>query len=114
MGAFVISKKHNDQYKFVYTSRKGKIVFSSLGYELKMDCEADIEMLKANASVAECLKFKSSNGKYFYKLMLEGKLYAISRKFTTELRLLKGIAEVGLYVSKAEVLDFSGVDIFAE
>ena len=79
-----------------------------------MDCEADVEIIKANAAAAECLKFKSSNGKYFYKLMIDGKLYATSRKFTTELRLAKGVSEVALYVSKAEILDFSGVDIFAD
>ncbi len=114
MGAFVISKKHNDQYKFVYTNRKGKIVFSSQSYELKMDAEEAIEMIKANAKNAQCLKFKASNGTYFYKLVINDKEFAKSRKFTTELRLAKGIAEVGLYVAKAEVLDFSGVPIFTD
>ena len=70
MGAFVISKKHNDEYKFVYTSRKGKIVFTSKSYELKMYCEEDIELIKANAQKAQCLKFKASNGTFFYKLMI--------------------------------------------
>lgn len=114
MGAFVISKKYNDQYKFVYTSRKGKIVFSSKEYELKMYCEEDIALIKAKAEVAECLKFKASNGTFFYKLIIEGKEYAKSRKFNTELRLAKGIAEVALYVSKAEVLDFSGNPVFTD
>lgn len=114
MGAFVISKKHNDTYKFVYTSRKGKIVFSSKEYELKMDAEEDIEMIKANATIAECLKFKASNGSFFYKLMIADKEYAKSRKFTTELRLAKGIAEVALYVPTAEILDFSGVTVFID
>jgi len=114
MGAFVISKKHNDEYKFVYTSRKGKIVFSSKSYELKMYCEEDIELIKANAQNAQCLKFKASNGAFFYKLMIGDKEYAKSRKFNTELRLAKGIAEVALYVSKAEVLDFSGAPVFID
>ncbi len=114
MGAFVISKKHNDEYKFVYTSRKGKIVFSSKSYELKMYCEEDIEIIKANAANAQCVKFKASNGTFFYKLMIGEKEYAKSRKFNTELRLAKGIAEVALYVSKAEVLDFSGAPVFIE
>lgn len=114
MGAFVISKKHNDTYKFVYTSRKGKIVFSSKEYELKMYCEEDIELIKNNAAIAQCLKFKASNGTFFYKLMIADKEYAKSRKFTTELRLAKGIAEVALYVPKAEVLDFSGAPVFTD
>ena len=114
MGAFVISKKHNDEYKFVYTSRKGKIVFSSKSYELKMYCEEDIELIKENAHVAQCLKFKASNGTFFYKLMIGDKELAKSRKFNTELRLAKGIAEVALYVSKAEILDFSGAPVFID
>ena len=114
MGAFVISKKHNDEYKFVYTSRKGKIVFSSKSYELKMYCEEDIEIIKANAANAQCIKFKASNGAFFYKLMIEGKEFAKSRKFNTELRLAKGIAEVVLYVPKAEILDFSGAPVFID
>ncbi len=114
MGAFVISKKHNDEYKFVYTSRKGKIVFSSKSYELKMYCEEDIEFIKLNTERAQCLKFKASNGTFFYKLIIDEKEYAKSRKFTTDLRLEKGIAEVKLYVSKAEILDFSGVSVFID
>ena len=114
MGAFVISKRHNDEYKFVYTSRKGKIVFSSKSYELKMYCEEDIELIKANASTAQCLKFRASSGAFFYKLMIGEKEFAKSRKFTTELRLAKGIAEVALYVSKAELLDFSGAPVFVD
>jgi hypothetical protein len=35
MGAFVISKRFNDEYKFVFTSGKGKVIFTSLSYELK-------------------------------------------------------------------------------
>ena len=114
MGAFVISKRNNDEYKFVYTSRKGKIVFSSKSYELKMYCEEDIEVIKTNSAQAHCVKFKASNGTFFYKLMIGDKEYAKSRKFNTELRLAKGIAEVALYVSKAEVLDFSGAPVFTE
>ncbi len=47
MGAFVISKRFNDEYKFVFASRKGKTVFTSLSYELKFECEESIEKLKA-------------------------------------------------------------------
>ena len=114
MGAFVISKKHNDEYKFVYTSRKGKIGCSSKSYELQMSCEEDLDIIKDNATSAQCLKFKASNGTFFYKLMIGDKEYAKSRKFNTELRLAKGIAEVALYVSKAEVLDFSGAPVFVD
>lgn len=110
MGAFVISKRYNDEYKFVFTSRKGKVIFTSLSYELKFECEEDVEKFKESIESAEFLKFKSSSGKYFFKLMFRGNLFATSRKYTTALRLQKGIDEIVLYGSKAEVLDFSEND----
>lgn len=110
MGAFVISKRYNDEYKFVFTSRKGKVVFTSLSYELKFECEEDIERFKANMESASFLKFKSSAGKFYFKLLLGGSHFATSRKYTTSLRLQKGIDEIVRYGSIAETLDFSGND----
>ena len=111
MGAFVISKRFNDEYKFVFTSRKGKIIFTSLSYELNFECQEDIEKLKEDIVSADFLKFKSSGGKFFFKLMFRGSHFATSRKYTTSLMLEKGIKEIVLYASKAEILDFS-VDQF--
>ena len=110
MGAFVISKRYNDEYKFVFTSRKGKVVFTSLSYELKFECEEGIEKFKANIELASFLKFKSSSGKFYFKLMLEGNYFATSRKYTTALRLQKGIDEIVRYGSFSETLDFSAND----
>lgn len=115
MGAFVISKRYNDEYKFVFTSRKGKIVFTSLSYQLKFECEENIEKFKKAIGLADFLKFKSSSGKFYFKLMLEGNHFATSRKYTTSLRLQKGIDEIVRYGSKSEILDFSGNDfIFSD
>ena len=115
MGAFVISKRYNDEYKFVFTSRKGKVVFTSLSYELKFECEEGIEKFKATIGLADFLKFKSSSGKFYFKLMLEGNHFATSRKYTTSLRLQKGIDEIVRYGANSEVLDFSGNDfIFSD
>ncbi len=114
MGAFVISKRFNDEYKFVFTSRKGKVIFTSLSYELKFECEEDIEKFKANIDQAKFLKFKGSGGKYFFKLMLGEVHFATSRKYTTELLLQKGIKEIVTYSSKAEILDFSSNDMIFE
>jgi uncharacterized protein YegP (UPF0339 family) len=110
MGAFVISKRYNDEYKFVFTSRKGKIVFTSLSYELKFECEEDIEKFKKDIVSADFLRFKSSGGKFFFKLMLGDTHFATSRKYTTSLRLQKGIDEIVKYASVAEILDFSEDD----
>ncbi|MDX6183884.1 DUF1508 domain-containing protein [Flavobacterium sp. Fl-77] len=114
MGAFVISKRFNDEYKFVFTSRKGKVIFTSLSYELKFECEEDIERFKASIETASFLKFKGSGGKYFFKLMLGSDHFATSRKYTTELLLQKGIKEIVQYGSKAEILDFSSNDSIFE
>ncbi|KAF2511881.1 YegP family protein [Flavobacterium foetidum] len=107
MGAFVISRRFNDEYKFVFTSRKGKVIFTSLSYELRFECEEDIERFKKTMDLAKFLKFKGSGGKYFFKLMLDGVHFATSRKYSTELLLQKGIKEITTYACKAEILDFS-------
>ncbi|MBF4518548.1 DUF1508 domain-containing protein [Flavobacterium sp. ANB] len=114
MGAFVISKRFNDEYKFVFTSRKGKVIFTSLSYELKFEGEEDIERFKANIDQVKFLKFKGSGGKYFFKLMLGEVHFATSRKYTTELLLQKGIKEIVTYASRAEILDFSSSDSIFE
>ena len=115
MGAFVISKRFNDEYKFVFTSRKGKVIFTSLSYELKFECEEDIEKFKVNIDQAKFLKFKGSGGKYFFKLMLGELHFATSRKYTTELLLQKGIKEIFTYATRSEILDFSsGESIFED
>ncbi len=106
MGAFVISKRFNDQYKFVFTSRKGKAIFSSFGYELKFECEEAIEIFKANLGSVTYAKQKSPGGKYFFKLLIDDAFFAISRKYSTELRMQKGIDEIGEWAHKSEVLDF--------
>lgn len=111
MGAFVISKRFNGDFKFVFTSRKGKTIFTSLSYPSKESCEKDIEFIKTTLESSTYLKFKSSNGKYYFKLIVEGQELASSRKYTTELRLQKGIDEIVQYGSKAEILDFSSDDL---
>ena len=111
MGAFVISKRFNDEYKFVFTSRKGKVVFTSLSYELKFECEEDIEKFKREIDSADFLKFKSSGGKFYFKLLLGGNHFATSRKYTTSLRLQKGIDEILRFGSTSEILDFSVGDV---
>lgn len=107
MGTFVISKRFDDRYKFVFTSRKGKTIFTSPSFELKMECEAIITAIQANIEKYTYIKSKSSNGKYFFKMMLNDELIATSRKYTTPLLLQKGIDEIMQYASKSEVLDFS-------
>lgn len=107
MGAFVISKRFNGEFKFVFTSRKGKTIFTSPGYEHKCDCEQGIEKLKAILGEPSYVRYKAANNKYFFKLKVSEELTVISRKYSTELRLQKGITEINLYAVKSEILDFS-------
>ena len=46
MGAFVITKRFDEQYKYEFTSRKGKTIFTSNSFELKFECEDEIILLK--------------------------------------------------------------------
>ncbi len=107
MGTFVISKRVNDYYKFEFVSRKGKTIFTSNSYELKFECEEEIELLKISAIFFSYFKFKTSKGNYFFKIVLEEKSFATSRKYATELMMQKGIDEIIKYISKSETLDFS-------
>lgn len=110
MGAFVISKKFNGDFKFVFTSRKGKTIFTSIGYGSKSDCEEAVEYVKVTLESSTYVKFRASNGKYFFRLVIADLVVATSRKYTTLLRLQKGIDEIVQYGSKAEILDFSEDD----
>ncbi|MES2574219.1 MAG: DUF1508 domain-containing protein [Bacteroidota bacterium] len=107
MGTFVISKRFDDRYKFVFTSRKGKTIFTSPSLELKMECEDSIDAIKSNIEKYTYVKSRSANGKYFFKMMLEETTIATSRKYTTPLLLQKGIDEIIRTAVKSDVLDFT-------
>ncbi|MCF8320695.1 MAG: DUF1508 domain-containing protein [Flavobacterium sp.] len=107
MGAFVISKRFDDYYKFIFTSRKGKAIFASFRYELKFECEEGIEYFKNAIDSVVFEKVKSAAGKYYFKIILEETHFATSRKYNTELLLDKGINEIRNYAFKAEILDFT-------
>ena len=107
MGTFVISKRFDDRYKFVFTSRKGKTIFTSPSFELKMECEDSIEEIKANIKKYTYVKSRAANGKYFFKKMRVENVIATSRKYTTPLLLEKGIDEIIRTAVKSDVLDFA-------
>jgi len=107
MGTFVVSKRFNGDFKFVFTSRKGKVIFTSVGCKSKEVCEVMMEEMKSNIAGFSFTKVKNAGGKNFFRLSKEGCVLANSRKYSTELMLQKGIDEIVKYVSIAEVLDFS-------
>lgn len=111
MSTFVITKRFNDEYKFEYASRKGKTIFTSNSFALKFECENQIDFLKNNLKQALFLKSKSSGGKFFFRLIIENKQLAVSRKYSTLLMLEKGINDIVKYALKSEVIDFSSNDL---
>lgn len=107
MGAFVISKRLSGDYKFEYTSRKGKTIFTSNAFEFRFECEENIEYIKNNIQNAVFMKFKSTSGKFYFKIIVYDKEVASSRKFTTSLLMQKSIDEIYKYALLAEILDFT-------
>lgn len=107
MGTFVISKRQNGYYKYEFTSRKGKVIFTSTDFELRFECEEAIERLKANVDQLVFMKFKTSKGKLYFKIIFSDKEIATSRKYSTILLLEKGINDVLKYAPLSEYLDFS-------
>lgn len=107
MGTFVISKRQNGYYKYEFTSRKGKIIFTSIDFELRFECEEAIEQLKSNVDQLVFMKFKTSKGKLYFKMILSNKEIATSRRYSTILLLEKGISDVIKYAPLSECLDFS-------
>ena len=110
MGTFVISKRFNGEYKFIFASRKGKTIFTSIGCKQKSDCELMIAGVRDNIALFTFTKNKTAAGKYFFRLSKGGLVLATSRKYASEVSLKKGIVEVVKYVPMGEILDFSEND----
>lgn len=107
MGMFVISKRANGEFKFVYTTRKGKTIFTSISYKQKADCERLIDGIRDNFAQFAITKNSAPSGKHFFRMSKDGLVLATSRKYTTPLLLEKGISEIERFLHRAEVLDFS-------
>lgn len=111
MGVFVISKRNDESYKYEFVSRKGKTILTSNSYELRFECEEDIEKLKLALPEAVFMKFKTSGGKFYFRLIVDKKEVATSRKYTTQLLMQRGIDEILRSMSMSEVLDFSSSEL---
>jgi len=115
MATFVISKRLDENYKFEFVSRKGKTILTSDSYELHFECEEDIEKLKIALDSATIMRFKTSSGKFYFRLIIDKKEMATSRKYTTQLLMQRGIDEMMRAATAAEVLDFASNDfVFPE
>ena len=65
MSTFVISKRYNGDYKFVFATRKGKTIFTSIACKHKSDCERMILGIKENMSLFAFTKVKKASNKFF-------------------------------------------------
>jgi uncharacterized protein YegP (UPF0339 family) len=84
----------------------GKDNFTSNAYELRMDCESAAEELRLVLETCSYVKFKTTKGKFFFRVVVENEVMATSRKYSTELMVQK-IVEITKYGGRAEILDFS-------
>ena len=64
MGTFVISKRLNGDYKFIFATRKGKTIFTSIGCKNKTDCEKMIDAIQNNIEQFTLSRSKNTAGKY--------------------------------------------------
>ena len=110
MGTFVISQRLSGVYKYEFTSRKGKTIFTSNDFELRFEAEEEIERLKAALDVIVFMRFRSPRGKFYFKMILDKVEVAKSRQYTTQLLMQKGINEIMRSLASSEILDFSSSD----
>lgn len=110
MGTFVISQRLSGVYKYEFTSRKGKPIFTSNDFELRFEAEEEIQRLKVAIEQVIFMRFRSPRGKFYFKIILDKTEVAKSRQYTTQLLMQKGIDEIMRSLSVSEVLDFSASD----
>lgn len=107
MGTFVLSIKENGDYKYTYNNRRGKTIVTSISFKDKIDCLESIVLLKRGFETLSFPKFKTSSGKFFFRVILDGNVHCASRKFTTVLRMEKGMNDIMKYFTSGEILDFT-------
>ncbi|MDM1367262.1 hypothetical protein [Myroides marinus] len=113
MSAFVISLKDNGKYKYTFEHRRGKTLMTSVEYSSVEAIHSNIEFLRTNFSSLNFIKFKTPSGKHYFRLAIDKKIFANSRRFNTELRFEKAMEEIKSNFANAEILNLS-FDIFGD
>ncbi|MDM1067138.1 hypothetical protein HXZ88_16150 [Myroides odoratimimus] len=111
MSVFVISLKDNGKYKYTFEHRRGKTLMTSVEYPSVEAIHSTISFLRTNYDSLNFIKFKTPSGKSYFRLAIDKKIYANSRRFNTELRFEKAMEEIKSNFANAEILDLS-LDIF--
>ena len=69
MGAFLISKRKNDEFQFVLKAGNGQIILASEGYTTKTSCDNGVESVRKNSQDdARFDKLEAKNGKFYFNL----------------------------------------------
>lgn len=69
MSKFVITQRHNGEFRFNLKANNGQVILASEGYNSKSSCEKGIASVKANAlDRSRYDKKVSRNGKYYFNL----------------------------------------------
>lgn len=110
MAMFVIRKQTNGQYNFIFTSRKGDPVLTSINCKQKSDCKMILKAVLENIEVFTFTKKNPGPRKFLYRLSKGGLVLATSRTYTTELQVHKAVDYLLSRIPEAEVLDFSDDD----
>ncbi|ETN94342.1 hypothetical protein [Zhouia amylolytica] len=107
MGVFVIRKQPNGNYNFIFTSRKGDAIFTSINCKQKDDCKVILQAIRNNLEIFTFTKKNPGKRKFLFRVSKGGFVLASSRVYTTELKLEKEVNYILTKAPRAEVLDFS-------
>jgi uncharacterized protein YegP (UPF0339 family) len=107
MSAFVISKRQSGHYKFTFSSRKGKTIFTSIACKDKSDCQLIINTIQEDLESFTFTRKQDTRGKFFFRLSRGGLVLANSRKYSTDLTLQKNLDLFLRFMPEAVTLDFS-------
>ncbi|SFU67104.1 hypothetical protein SAMN05216480_11296 [Pustulibacterium marinum] len=110
MSVFVINKRFDGNYKFVFSNRKGKIIFTSISCKRKSDCQLIIEALQNNYDMFVITKTKTPRGKFFFRVSKGGLVLASSRRYASDYSLQKGIDYANRWIEQSEMLDLPEED----
>lgn len=114
MSVFVINKRFDGNFKFVFSNRKGKIIFTSISCKQKSVCEMIIDGFINHYDQFLISKKKTPKGKYYFRISKGGLVLATSRRYASEYSLQKGIDYTNKWIEQSEMLDLPEEDdVFA-
>ncbi len=111
MSTFVISKRYNGDYKFVFASRKGKTIFTSIACKHKSDCERMILGIKENMSLFAFTKVKKASNKFFLDYLKTVWSWLIAENFRQSLCCKKELMKLLIMSIRLKYLTFQKMNL---